>query len=192
MVLGRRIKTLINNCQLKKVNMKPERIFVIGLFLICFFQLSAQTSCDNLFIDFETGTINGIKGTAEMDEVKKALPCFTGESEENTNGMNCGGGVFYLKHFFNVYTLADFIRIRENFKGEFSSPVFGVLKDKAIEQLGKPDAGFEHTDDWLDEQTLVLQYQKDWGVLSLMLKEGVVSSIEMHHGKKIADIKYCF
>ena len=172
--------------------MKKELLIITATILLCCSAMLAQSTCDDLFVDFKKGTINGLEPTVEMDEVKAKLPCFTGETEENTRGMNCGGGVFYLKHYFNIYTKDDFIRIRKNFKGKFSKPVYNESRETVLKKLGKPDAESEYKDAWLGTTTLILQYQKKWGVLSLMINDGLVSSIEMHHGKKIADVDYCF
>lgn len=81
-------------------------------------------SCDVLFCDFKKGTLNGLNGQASMDEVKRQLPCFTGETEEGSS-YNCGGGVFYLDHTFFFYTGRDYIEIRKGFQGKSSIEVLG-------------------------------------------------------------------
>jgi hypothetical protein len=57
-----------------------------------------------------------------MDEVKRRLPCFTGESAE-TSEMNFGGGVFFLDHDFYFYTGRNYIEVRARFPGTVTPDV---------------------------------------------------------------------
>jgi len=79
--------------------------------------------CDQLLFDTNKGTINGLGPTAEWDEIKARLPCFTGTTEEGL-GYNYGGGIFYTNHDFYFYTFRDFIEVRSNFKGTVKPNIF--------------------------------------------------------------------
>ncbi len=50
-------------------------------------------------VNLKRGTVNKLKLTASQDEVKAALPCSTGDTEECSD-FNCGGGVFFLNNSF--------------------------------------------------------------------------------------------
>jgi len=147
--------------------------------------------CDQLFLDFKTGKLNGVAASASMDEVKKAFPCFTGETEEGRES-NCGGGIFILKHDFYFYTHEDFIEVRKGFTGKMSKPVFNLRKEELVSLLGAPDATLKHENTFFDEVIYVHQYSKKWGTLSFIEKEEKISEIELHKGKKIGSIDYCF
>jgi hypothetical protein len=74
----------------------------------------AADPCASLHFDLVRGTLNGVAPTASMDEVKRRLPCSTGELEE-TSEMNFGGGVFFLDHDFFFYTGRNYIEVRRHF-----------------------------------------------------------------------------
>jgi hypothetical protein len=78
--------------------------------------------CGSLRFDLVRGTLNGVPATASMDEVKRRLPCSTGESEE-TSEMNFGGGVFFLNHDFYFYTGRNYIEVRARFPGTVTPDV---------------------------------------------------------------------
>ena len=147
--------------------------------------------CDQLFLDLEKGTINGMSPAASMDEVKKAFPCFTGETKEGSES-NCGGGLFFLKHDFYFYTHNDFIEARKGFAGNVSKQVFGLSREELTSLLGTPDETLTHKSIFLDEMIYVHQYSKKWGTLSFVEEEGRITQVEMHQGKKIGAIDYCF
>jgi hypothetical protein len=173
--------------------MKFKLITLIALALSVF---SCKTSYklgqyDQLFLDFKTGTLNGVSASASMAEVKKAFPCFTGETEEGSE-FNCGGGVFILKHDFYFYTHNDFIEVRKGFTGKMSTPVLNLKKEELISILGTPDDILKHEDTYFNEVIYVHQYSKKWGVLSFVEQEGRITEIELHKGKKIGSIDYCF
>ena len=152
---------------------------------LAFGQEQEKNPCDKLYLDLKKGTLNGMMGTASMEEVKKAFPCFTGDTEENSDGMNCGGGVFFLKNDFNIYTKQDFIRVKEGFSGQLSSP-------EVIEILVEPNDTFVHTDEWLGDKITYMQYRRKWGTLVLLVMSSKVTSIELHYDQKIGDIDFCF
>ena len=165
-------------------------IFVFGLAETVVSQKAEN--CDNLEANLENGTLNGYDGTLTMDEIKKIFPCSTGETEENDGGMNCGGGVFYLNHYFNIYTKSDFIRLRTKFTGKMNPEVLGLSGAESEELLGKPDDVIKYEDPWLGEVTLYRQYQKDWGILVLLEKEGAISQVEMWKNAEIGSVEFCY
>ncbi len=180
------------NIQMKNLKLLPIILFFALIGLHAQGQDAAKSPCDQLNLDFETGTLNGMAGTATADEVKKAFPCFTGETEENPDAMNCGGGVFYLDHDFFVYTAKDCITARKNFKGKTTKTVLGQPASTALELMGTATEAFVYTDEFFGEKTTYVQYAKDWGTLVLLVNENVVQSIELHYGKKIGEIDFCF
>ncbi len=153
--------------------------------------IEEETPCDPLLLDLEKGTINDITGFATMDEVKTNFPCFTGETEEGSE-FNCGGGVFFLNHDVYYYTWKDYITVRDEFWGECTPPVVGQEASAANEHLGEPTESFVYTDEFFGEETTYMQYSKDWGTLVVLVKDKKVIAIELHHGKKIGDIEFCF
>lgn len=155
-------------------------------------QDATANSCDQLYLDFEKGTLNGVSGAATMEEVKQFFPCFTGETEENMGGSNCGGGVFYLNHDFFIYTGRDYINVRNKFKGKLTTPILGKASSEALSAMGEPDSSFVYTDEFFGEETTYLQYAKDWGTLVVVVKDDTVHSLELFYGKKIGEIEFCF
>lgn len=113
----------------------------LPVIIICLFTgtlLTAQ-DCDSVFVNLKKGTVNGLIPSATQEQVKAALPCFTGDTEDGSD-FNCGGGVFYLNHDFYFYTGSDYVEFRKNFSGKLSVPVIGMKKNAAIRALkpGKP------------------------------------------------------
>ena len=155
------------------------------------FSQDQNDPCAELFVDFKKGTINGLSASASRSEVKEALPCFTGETEDNDNGMNCGGGVFYLNHYFNIYTKADFIRLRNKFTGKTSVEVINKPTKEALDLFGEPGKVFTHTDEWLEETSELYEYQMEWGVLVLISKNGKIELVELYQRKKVGEVTYC-
>ncbi|MEM1056261.1 MAG: hypothetical protein AAGI52_12110 [Bacteroidota bacterium] len=94
----------------------------------------APPGCEALVLDLELGTLNGLKPTASMDEVKTQFPCSTGETEEGS-AFNFGGGVFFLDHGFFAYTHRDFLEVRESFAGTTRPEALG----QPLSILGEPD-----------------------------------------------------
>jgi hypothetical protein len=95
----------------------------------------AANPCPFLRFNLVRGTLNGVPPTATMDEVKRRLPCATGESEE-TSEMNFGGGVFFLNHDFFFYTGRNYIEVRSRFRGTVTPDVLGRPIDDAQRMLG--------------------------------------------------------
>jgi len=78
--------------------------------------LAAADRCSALTLDLAAGTLNGLAPTASQAEIKAALPCFTGETEEGSS-YNEGGGVFFIDHDVYAYTYQDRWEAREAFRG---------------------------------------------------------------------------
>ncbi len=95
----------------------------------------AANPCASLRFDLVRGTLNGVPPTATMDEVKRRLPCFTGESAE-TSEMNFGGGVFFLDHDLFFYTGRNYIEVRRRFPGTVTPDVLGRPIGDAQRVLG--------------------------------------------------------
>ncbi len=114
--------------------------------------------CKAIIANLTSGTVNGVKPAATMAEVKKKLPCFTGDTEEG-GAFNCGGGVFYLNNDIYFYTGRDYIEIRSNFKGKTTPSVLGVYRDELKSKLGEPDVVLEGGRVWL--------YKRPFGTLRI-------------------------
>ncbi len=173
--------------------MRNTTIAIIALALLTF---SCKTTyklgqCEQLFLDLEKGTLNGVSPSVSMDQVKVDFPCFTGDTKEGSDS-NCGGGVFFLKHDFYFYTHNNYIEVRKKFAGKVSKPVLGKTSEQLISLLGTPDGKLEHKGFFTDAMTYVYQYSKKWGTLSFIEAEGSISEIDMHLEKDFSAIDYCF
>ena len=155
-------------------------------------KLASSEPCSRLYLDLKKGTLDGIKGTASMEEVKKAFPCFTGETEEKQGGFNCGGGIFFLNHGFFIYTRKDYINVRTKFVGKVSEALIGKTEASALSILGQPDEKLRHDDELMEEKVNYLQYQKKWGTLVLISRNFTIQELELHYGKNIGEIDFCF
>lgn len=108
------------------------------LLLFIFLSASAMAQgCSDLYVDIRKGTLNGLTPKASQEEIQKALTCFTAVKPEGPVS-DCGGGIFFAKHYFFFYTGTDNINIRKGFTGKCSSELIGISEKKAIELLGKP------------------------------------------------------
>jgi hypothetical protein len=142
-------------------------------------EISTKGVCPELIVDLTKGTLNGLDGKASMVNVKKVLPCFTGETEEGA-GYNRGGGVFYLDHDFFMYTGMDCINIRDKFQGKGLEKILGANLKDAIKLLGKlsrseSDMSFVNT---------------KFGCIGLLHQDGVVQEIYMWHGRNAESITF--
>ena len=132
-------------------------------------------TCQNVVFDLDKGTINGLKPTLSQDDVKAALPCFTGSTPDGDrlNGMlyNYGGGVYFNNHNFYFYTGADFIEVRSDFTGTVSPNLLGASKERVNGAYGKP--------------TLISKgsyfYMMSYGCLQLELRNNVVYEISAYY-----------
>ncbi len=140
--------------------------------------------CESLRVDLGKGTLNGVSPTASPEEVKKQLPCFTGETAEGES-YNYGGGVFYLDHDFYFYTHQDYLEIRDEFTGTLSQPVMGATRKRLLALLGKHDATQKD-----DAGRTCLLYATTYGTLRLTLDHTTQTVVEVGiHAVKPAEVK---
>jgi len=96
-----------------------------------------KVKCKDIKASIIKGDVNGLTTESSMADVKKALPCFTGEGEEGGTA-NCGGGVFYRENEIYFYTSKDYIEIRSGFLGKLDTPLFGRDIRQANDYFTKP------------------------------------------------------
>ena len=158
------------------------------------FTATAQEEKDkNLIkVDLEKGLVNGLKPTMTMDSLKRMMPFYTSETEENPD-YNCGGGVFYLNNDVYFYTGRDYIEIRTEFNGKMSHDILNHNIQEVTRQLGKPDDQVKPGGD--DESIMVVYYKKPYGCLRLNynISTGNIYEIGIH-SKPILESKMdiCF
>jgi len=127
--------------------------------------------CDSLQFDIVRGTLNGLKPAASQSEVKAALPCFTGDTEDGS-AFNYGGGVFFLNHDFFFYTGRDFIEIRSDFKGSDTPQLLGADHATVRAQLGTAKGH--------GELPGMAFHATDYGCARLRYRGGAVVSLAAH------------
>lgn len=135
--------------------------------------------CGPLRFDLVSGQLNGLSPDASQEQVKAALPCFTGDTRDGSK-YNYGGGVFYLKHDFFYYTGRDFIEVRGAFKGQVEPALLGMPIDAAIGQFG-PGESIKGVPD----ATL---FSTSYGCLRLHVSDKVVTKAAAHM-QSCADLK---
>lgn len=96
---------------------------------------SSFGGCNNLVLDLNQGTLNGLVPTVSQAQVKQYLPCATGDTEDG-EVYNYGGGVFFLDHDFFMYTGKDFIEVRQDFKGNVTDNMMSKSKAEIIARYG--------------------------------------------------------
>ena len=131
--------------------------------------------CKNVVFDLDKGTINGIKPTVSQDDVRAALPCFTGSTPDGDrlNGMlyNYGGGVFFNNHNFYFYTGLDFIEVRRDFTGTVSPNLLGASKERLTGAYGRPTLTSNGS----------YFYMMSYGCLQFELRNNMVYEIRSHY-----------
>lgn len=146
-------------------------------------------SCNHLYFDLEKGTLNGIKLEAAQAEIKKALPCFTGDTPDGVE-YNCGGGVFYLDHHVFFYSGQDYIEVRNGFTGELSIDVMGKSPQQVIKELGDPGRR-ESVRKWDGTQRVHYFYPKSYGCLSMVFVDNELVKIAAHRSN-INETQLCY
>jgi hypothetical protein len=155
-----------------------------------------EPDCDGVFleVDLQAGTLNGLRPSASMEEVKEKLPCFSGESEEGAD-YNCGGGVFFLNHEVFFYTHRDYLEIRDGFAGVLSEELMHQPADEIRAMLGKPDRiptppddlfeGYQAATHWL--------YKRKFGTLRVSFdpQTGFVNRIGIH-SRPVKEVEICW
>lgn len=145
---------------------------------------SYEPGCTKLVVDVEAGTINGLKPTASMEKVKEQFPCFTGSSEEK-EGMNCGGGVFFLEHDFYMYTGRDYLEVRYKYEGSVSEKLLSRGTHEVKADLGEPDKTVT------DEEYEFWFYKKKYGSLVIQFRGGKSYLFNLYYSKP-DDIELCY
>ena len=169
-------------------------IYYFLILLVSCINLHAQEDKDKSLVkvDLERGLVNGLTPSTKSDSVKKFMPFFTGETEENPD-YNCGGGVFYLNNDVYFYTGRDYIEIRAEFNGKISHDVLNRNIADVMRQLGKPDDQVKPKGD--DESIMVVYFNKPYGCLRLNynISTGNIYEIGIH-SKPIGEAKMdiCF
>ena len=92
---------------------------------------------DNLILDLEQGTLNGVTPVISQDEAKTTFPCYTGSTAEGEM-WNYGGGVFFINDDFYIYTAKDYIEVRKNFTGKVTGDWLGKSRDTLMASFGEP------------------------------------------------------
>jgi hypothetical protein len=152
-----------------------KKVLTISIFIFISIYSIAQ-NCDSIVVNLKNGTINKLKPSASQDEVKAALPCSTGDTEDGSD-FNCGGGVFFLDNDFFFYTGNDYIELREKFNGKLSTPVLGLKKNVAIAKLkmGKAIRTVKQQDGKED-----LFFKTTYGCVRLQIEKGKVKILAIH------------
>lgn len=122
---------------------KSKSVFIILLLLLVTrnsvaqteFNFNFQDPCETVDVKLFSGTVKGITPKFEMDEIKKRLPCFTGETKEG-EVYNYSGGVFYTNLDLYFYTYADVINIRTGTKAMVEPNVFGKSRADVESLIG--------------------------------------------------------
>ncbi len=137
-----------------------------------------NNACENLFLDLDEGTLNGLKASANPQDVKQALPCFTGQTPDGAE-VNCGGGVFYLNHDFYFYSGDNYIEVRDNFSGRISFDLLQKRTSEVIFVLGEPTRE-EEIVKWDGTYRKHFFYERKYGTLSLVFVENKLQKIAIH------------
>ena len=149
-------------------------IYSLIIPFIFFSQITlSQNDCPKIYVDIINGTINNLKLTADMDQVKDSLPCFTGSSAED-EVINCGGGVFFLDDDFYFYTGQDYVQFRSKFKGEVSDSLLGLHPSEIEKSFGKSVRYEEHGN------RVFIFFKTSYGCLQIRLQNDIVVSFSMH------------
>ncbi len=148
-----------------------------------------NNSCENLYLDLEKGTLNGLRVNASQKEIKKALPCFTGDSPDGSE-FNCGGGVFFLDHDFYFYSGQNYIEVRENFTGSISDDIMNKSTAEIAKLLGEPDRT-ESIRKWDGSNRLHFFYQRPYGCISMVFVKKKLAKIAIH-STPINETQLCY
>jgi hypothetical protein len=136
-------------------------------------------ACDNLYVDLERGTLNGLSVGAAQKDIKTALPCFTGDTPDGSE-FNCGGGVFFIDHDFYFYSGQDYIEIRKNFKGTVSVDILNKSPEQVTKILGMPDY-HETVRKWDETVRTHYFYKRKYGCFSIVFIKGKSLKVAIHN-----------
>jgi hypothetical protein len=158
-----------------------KNILTFFVLLLISFHSQAQDFKDKniLQVDLENGTINGLNPSASKEEVKKEMPQFTEETEEN-KGMNCDGGLSYAQNDVFFYTARDYVVIRSAFNGKMSKELLNRNIGQVTKLLGKSDHTISPAGD--EASIVVVYYKTSYGCLRVnyMLSTGFIFEIGLH------------
>lgn len=168
--------------------MKTKLLFVLVAVLAAGFStgIAQNGKCPEIDINVKKGTINKLKPTASMEKIQAALPCFTGVTQES-EGYNCGGGVFFINNDFYAYTGRDYWEIRLNFKGNWDTKLLGCKPADIQFQFGDP----------VREEKIpgykVFFYKQKYGCLRVQYGVGSGRSEEIgFHYAPAAEVELCY
>jgi hypothetical protein len=153
--------------------------FFALMFVACLSQAQDFKDKNILQVDLENGTINGLKPSASKEEVKKEMPQFTEETEEN-KGINCDGGLSYAQNDVFFYTARDYVVIRSAFNGKMSQELLNRNIVQVTKFLGKPEHTISPSGD--EASIVVVYYKTSYGCLRVnyMLSPGFIFEIALH------------
>lgn len=100
-------------------------------------QLKTTPVCGVFEVNVLKGSVNDIMPNFTAGEIKKKLPCFTGEEPEGKDSK-CNGAVFYKDRDVSFYTFRDYVVIGPAFKGRMNMPVIGTKRNSLFNRLGNP------------------------------------------------------
>jgi hypothetical protein len=123
------------------MNSPFKRLIVVVLSMsslsIAMGQLKAKVKCPELYVDILNGTVNDLKPSNTLDEVRTKFPCFT-STEDESETAKCGGGAFYKDKDIFFYTRRHYIEIGPKFLGKLSLPLIGARRNSLFKWLGNP------------------------------------------------------
>jgi hypothetical protein len=134
---------------------------------------SFAPGCDALEFDLRAGLLNGLPPTASMNEVRRQLPCATGDTEEG-HPFNEGGGVFFLTHDLYFYTHRDRIEVREAFDGRVVPALLGGRYEAVVAVFGPATRGLP------DGGGKLTLHPTRYGCLGVTSVEGRVVQVQAH------------
>ncbi|GAB4298730.1 MAG: hypothetical protein Kow0098_24430 [Ignavibacteriaceae bacterium] len=145
-------------------------------------KLYDEFSCERFYVNLDTGTLNGLSPSASASEIKSMLPCHYENKDKTTV---CGEMVDYSEKGFIFFITNDFIRITENYSGDFSEFIIGLNERAVNEKLGSPvkteyfsDAGYK-------------LYETGFGTVVLKFENGLVNQLDIYH-KPPDQTEICF
>jgi NADH dehydrogenase/NADH:ubiquinone oxidoreductase subunit G len=117
-----------------------KSVFLVAVLLLSLSassQLTVSDKCGAINLDVLDGKINGMRPNRDLNEFKKALPCFTSADEENSSAA-CGAALYYKDKDFVLYTDRDYFEFYEKTKVKLSIPLMGAKKGSLFNHLGNP------------------------------------------------------
>ncbi|MCA9673383.1 MAG: hypothetical protein KC503_47670 [Myxococcales bacterium] len=145
--------------------------------------------CPALRFDPTAGKLNGLDSKADRAAIKRALPCFTGETPDGKKiggiEANCGGGVFFTRDHFYFYTGRDYIEVRTGFKGKVGGDLLGASRKTVEGEVGTPNRVEK-----VAPRTIAL-YAMTYGTLAVTYDQDGKAIALAAHSTPAQDIKLC-